>query len=133
MSEIERAAIEKAIKGFEHEIRCIKASEARSWNTETRQRKVERETLAVSLLRAELARQDATPLTWNERINQMTVEEKARDLLFANAQDHVFKGTPLEGKFCYIALDGGYYGSSDEAIAASEKFLNSPYTEGATK
>lgn len=73
------------------------------------------------------------PLTWNERINQMTVEEKARDLLFANAQDHAFKGTPLEGKFCYIALDGGYYGSSDEAIAASEKFLNSPYTEGATK
>ena len=80
----------------------------------------------VLVLRAELTRQENAPLTWNERINQMTVEEKAREFLFANAQDHVFKGTPLEGKFCYIALDGGYYETSEKAIAASEKFLRKP-------
>ena len=72
------------------------------------------------------------PMTWNEHINHMTVDEKAREFLFANAQDHVFKGTPLEGKFCYIALNGGYYETSEKAIAASEKFLRSPYTEGDT-
>ena len=32
---------------------------------------------AVSLLRAELSRQENAPLTWSERIKQMTVEEKA--------------------------------------------------------
>ena len=63
MNEIERDAIEKAIKGFEHEMRSIKNSSARPYNREKQERKIERETLAVNLLRAEQARQDAKPLT----------------------------------------------------------------------
>lgn len=71
----------------------------------------------LKLLRAELARQDKKPLTWNERINQMTVEEKVEFLMSfencANSVNPSFK--------CYASND------CDECL---KKFLNSPYTEG---
>lgn len=119
MSEIERAAIEKAIKGFEHEIRSLKNSAAREYNRPKQERKIERETLAISLLRAELEREN-NPLTWSGRINQMTVEEKAT--LFQHDDCFIYK------------LTGTAY--CDRHLGCEEctkQFLNSPYTEGETK
>lgn len=57
------------------------------------------------------------PLTWNERINQMTVEEKAE--LYLDDDCVVFKLTKI-GK-CNV------FKECEFCIAA---FLNSPYTEG---
>ena len=73
--------------------------------------------LALKLLRAELTRQENAPLTWNERINQMTVEEKAewvKEYLFDSA---------CEG----VCMYNGCNGACTENIIA---FFNSPYTEG---
>ena len=57
------------------------------------------------------------PMTWNERINQTTVEEKVEFLMSfencANSVNPSFK--------CYASND------CDECL---KKFLNSPYTEG---
>ena len=74
---------------------------------------------ALTLCRAELER-EKNPLTWNERINQMTVEEKAT--LFQHDDCFIYK------------LTGTAY--CDRHLGCEEctkQFLNSPYTEGATK
>ena len=77
----------------------------------------------LKLLRAELARQDKKPLTWNERINQMTVEELADfvptlALVNERARRYASKRSPLG--HVVIRLMKKY----------TRKFLNSPYTEG---
>ena len=67
-----------------------------------------------------------TPLTWNERINQMTVEEKAQWLLIdfpklhKKAYDYAWKNRKA-GKFSQFYKE------------RMSELLNSPHTEGATK
>ena len=77
-------------------------------------------TTALAALRAELSRQENAPLTWNERINQMTVSEKA-DWMKDNDFCIVMK-LPENGCF--------EFNSCTECL---ETWLNSPYTEGVTK
>jgi len=62
---------------------------------------------------AHIAEMESKPLTWNERINQMTVEERASMMLNLTAEA--------------IFLD------EREAIRQIVEILNSPYTEGETK
>lgn len=73
--------------------------------------------VALRVLRDELARQDARPMTWNERINQMAVEEKAE---WMNCKD-----------FCRVSEisieDCNAFNDCKECMIA---LLNSPYTEG---
>ena len=64
--------------------------------------------------------EDLAPLTWNERINQMTVSEKA-DWMKDNDFCIVMK-LPENGCF--------EFNSCTECL---ETWLNSPYTEGVTK
>ena len=79
----------------------------------------------VNLALAQIAEMESAekPLTWNERINQMTVEEKANWLLtdfpkfHKKAYDHAWKNRKT-GRF------GAYY---RDRMA---ELLNSPYTEG---
>ena len=70
----------------------------------------------IAALRAELSRQENAPLTWNERINQMTVEEKGEFFAMFN---------------CPISLQSGYdcskHANCTECMTA---FFASPYTEG---
>ena len=73
----------------------------------------------VDLALAQIAEMESAekPLTWNERINQMTVEEKAewvKEYLFDSA---------CEG----VCMYNGCNGACTENIIA---FFNSPYTEG---
>ena len=77
---------------------------------------------ALTVLRAELER-EKNPMTWNERINQMTVEELADfvptlALVNERARRYASKRSPLG--HVVIRLMKKY----------TRKFLNSPYTEG---
>lgn len=79
-------------------------------------------TVNIDLALAQIAEMESSekPLTWNERINQMTVEEKAT--LFQHDDCFIYK------------LTGTAY--CDRHLGCEEctkQFLNSPYTEGATK
>ena len=60
------------------------------------------------------------PLTWNERINQMTVEEKAP--LFQHNDCFIYKLTGT-----------AYCDRHSECEECTKQFLRSPYTEGETK
>ena len=62
---------------------------------------------------------NSTPMTWNERINQMTVEEKGEFFAMFN---------------CPISLQSEYDCSKHaNCIECMTAFFASPYTEGATK
>jgi hypothetical protein len=80
-------------------------------------------TTALTVLRAEFARQDAKPLTWNERINQMTVEEKAKFI------DNITTECPYVLGYSRQNPCDHY----EECQECWIEFLNSPYTEGATE
>ena len=54
--------IERAIKGFENELRGMQNSEPRYMAQKRQDRRTERINTALTVLRAELARQDAKPL-----------------------------------------------------------------------
>lgn len=71
----------------------------------------------ISALRAELDR-EKNPLTWNERINQMTVEEKVL-MLNDLGLCLVGKDTPISN--CK---------REDACTACLTEWLNSPYTKG---
>ena len=74
----------------------------------------------LALAQIEEMESEEKPMTWNERINQMTVEEKAewiKEYLFDSA---------CEG----VCMYNGCNGACTENIIA---FFNSPYTEGETK
>ena len=76
--------------------------------------------LALTALKEKLDREKNAPLTWNERINQMTIDEKVEWL---NGSD-----------YCRVTeipiFECDAYKDCKECMRA---FLNSPYTEGATK
>ena len=81
----------------------------------------------------------STPLTWNERINQMTVEEKAWYFVYYHEQSNCEEnrlGEVIEvatiGYKTSLAPEQYFYDEAD-AIAATVKILRSPYTEGANK
>ena len=61
-------------------------------------------------------------MTWNERINQMTVEEKAK-FLTTNVQIDC-------EMFCKLSIDCCCNGQCEEYM---KEWLNSPYTEGEKK
>ena len=74
------------------------------------------------------------PLTWNERINQMTVEEKADVALNLNlCAGELRKPYDLcDEKYLY-ASGMQHNGRFHDCRQCWIDFLNSPYTEGATK
>ena len=74
---------------------------------------------ALTVLRAEISRQENAPLTWNERINQMTVEEK---VLFLSPMINCAKCKAKQTGVCPL-----------NCRRPLMDFLNSPYTEGETK
>ena len=84
------------------------------------------EPVNIDLALAQIAEMESAekPLTWNERINQMTVEEKAKALLVRTSPYMVYE---------YYALDGKRFIDRDDAIEHNMNLLNSPYTEGETK
>ena len=105
--------IERAIKVLEEEY-------AFSLECDATQKRSSAYKTALTALRAELSSQENAPLTWNERINQMTVEEKVEWLNcteFCRVTD-----IPIE--------ECNSYNDCKECMRA---FLNSPYTEGETK
>ena len=63
-------------------------------------------------------------MTWNERINQMTVEEKARWMLN--------RGTEMHNESAEYAWDNDSRKFEEMYIQRMIEFLASPYTEGAT-
>ena len=72
-------------------------------------------------------------MTWNERINQMTVEEKARYLCNYVGQCANERGKPPFA-FCdkkYL-LDTPKENQYHDCLRCWEDYLNSPYTEGET-
>ena len=78
-------------------------------------------------------------LTWNERINWMTVEEKAWYFVYYHEQSNYEEnrlGEVIEvatiGYKTSLAPEQYFYDEAD-AIAATVKILRSPYTEGETK
>ena len=78
-------------------------------------------------------------LTWNERINQMTVEEKAWYFVYYHEQSNYEEnrlGEVIEvatiGYKTSLAPEQYFYDEAD-AIAATVKILHSPYTEGANQ
>ena len=80
--------------------------------------------------------EDLAPLTWNERINQMTVEEKAWYFVYYHEQSNYEEnrlGEVIEvatiGYKTSLAPEQYFYDEAD-AIAATVKILRSPYTEG---
>ena len=79
------------------------------------------ELVNIDLALAQIAEMELTtnsmPLTWNERINQMTVEEKA---------EHMSRWLGCYG--CPFDMDCG-----GDCKMALQNYLNSPYTEGANK
>jgi len=80
---------------------------------------------ALKALRAELER-EKNPLTWNERINQMTVEEKARYLCNYVGQCVNERGTP-PFKPCdkMYVLDTPKDGQYRDCLKCWEGYLNS--------
>ena len=80
--------------------------------------------LALAALRAELTRQENAPLTWNERINQMTVEEKAT-FLNRMAQNMYCPKEVIRCRAVAFACE--------DCADCLKRFLNSPYTEGETE
>lgn len=93
------------------------------------------EPVNINLALAQIAEMEAErkPMTVNEWLNQATPEQKAEYLLYFRPTDSCFNGTELEGKPCYMALDGSFRKTAEEAIDANKKWLNNPHTEGATK
>ncbi len=79
--------------------------------------------LALAALRAELSRQENAPLTWNERINQMTGREKA-----------VFINRVARGNFCpkWIIQCRAIAFACEDCVDCLDAFLASPHTEGET-
>ena len=76
--------------------------------------------VALRILRAELSRQENAPLTWNERINQMTVEEKAKWLYDMD----VCRVSSISIEEC---------NSFRHCVECMKSMLASPYTEGEKK
>ena len=103
MSEIERA-----IECFNNKV----------WSGELFESEVDMYNAVIIVLRAELER-EKNPLTWNERINQMSAEEKGE--FFATFD-------------CRMTFDEDYdCGKHKGCKPCMIDFFNSPYTEGATK
>ena len=61
-----------------------------------------------------------------DKIRSMTDEELAQEMVFFCPTDTVFKGTETYKKPHYTGLDGGYYSTSEELIAANLKWLQQP-------
>ena len=108
MSEIERA-----IEHIEDNVRFLKTHPYVDDSLRAHE-------LALEALKEKLSRQENAPLTWNERINQMTVEEKAEWI-----KEYLFDAA-CEG----VCMYNGCNGACTENIIA---FFNSPYTEGETE
>ena len=106
-----RVDIEHAIEYLEQQI-----DELLKRNYITPAYEIQWRDVAIALCRAEVSRQENAPLTWNERINQMTVEEKADVAVILS-------------KRCARALEK----ESCPDLTCWQcfiEFLNSPYTEG---
>ena len=90
--------------------------------------------VALRILRAELSRQENAPLTWNERINQMTVEEKARLLVVESSViRNIGNGEKEYPVWITPLVSGVAFTSEEAAINFNKNKLASPYTEGETK
>ena len=61
-----------------------------------------------------------------DRIRAMSDDELAQEMMFFCPTDTVFKGTETYEKPHYTGLDGGYYSTSEELIAANLKWLQQP-------
>jgi hypothetical protein len=107
MSEIERA--------IEHIADNVKFLKTHSYVDDS----LQAHELALTALKEMLSRDGNAPLTWNERINQMTVEEKADVAVIISKRC----STALEKESCPDLT----------CWQCFIEFLNSPYTEGATK
>lgn len=82
------------------------------------------EPVNIDLAIAQIAEMESAekPLTWNERINQMTVEEKARWMLN--------RGTEMHNESAKYAWDNASHKFEEMYLKRMTDFLNSPYTEG---
>ena len=61
-----------------------------------------------------------------DRIRAMSDGELAQEMIFFCPTDTVFKGTETYEKPHYTGLDGRYYSTSEELIAANLKWLQQP-------
>ena len=61
-----------------------------------------------------------------DRIRAMSDEQLAKEMIFFCPTDTVFKGTETYEKPHYTGLDGGYYSTSEELIAANLEWLQQP-------
>lgn len=86
---------------------------------------------AIELLRAELSLQENAPLTWNERINQMTLEEKARLLVVESSViRNIGNGEKEYPVWITPLISGVAFTSEEAAINFNKNKLASQYTEG---
>ena len=69
------------------------------------------------------------PITNADRIRAMSDEELAQEMIFFCPTDIVFNGSETYEKPHYTGLDGGYYSTSEELIAANLKWLKQPAEE----
>lgn len=89
------------------------------------------EPVNIDLALAQIAEMElttnSTPLTWNERINQMTARQRAD---FAPTFAHIVeRARRYTSKRCRNRM----WNAESMMSVYIEKWLNSPYTEGATK
>ena len=80
---------------------------------------------------AQIAEMESKPLTWNERINQMTVEEKARLLVVESSViRNIGSGEKEYPVWITPLVSGVAFTSEEAAINFNKNKLASPYTEG---
>ena len=83
---------------------------------------------------AQIAEMESKPLTWNERINQMTVEEKARLLVVESSViRNIGNGEKEYPVWITPLVSGVAFTSEEAAINFNKNKLASPYAEGETK
>ena len=61
-----------------------------------------------------------------DRIRAMSDEELAQEMIFFCPTDTVFKGTETYEKPHYTGLDGRYYSTSEDLVAANLDWLQQP-------
>lgn len=64
-----------------------------------------------------------------DRIRAMSDEELAQEMIFFCPTDIVFNGSETYEKPHYTGLDGRYYSTSEELVAANLKWLQQPAEE----
>ena len=63
------------------------------------------------------------PITNADRIRSMSNDEMAQEMIFFCPTDTFFKGTETYEKPHYTGLDGRYYSTSEELVAANLEWL----------